>query len=184
MPAFLPQWLARTALLTCLLTVPLNVLAPVQAQPSPTGVPQQLTIPRRNLRPDELGIGPIRLGMAEAEVLRLLGKPRQVKQEQTAVVGLLKTLTYTDLTVGLMEGEKGFRVYQVISRTIRPATVHGIRVGDGRSKVITTYGTPNRSSREQGFTNLIYMQDAMATYLNFRLKGDRVVQITAGELLN
>lgn len=131
-------------------------------------------------------VGGIRLGATEAEVRQAMGEPVSQREEQTGCCGTLRSLTFNDFTVSLIEGNVPgkYVVYSLASRNPEMATADGIRIGSSRQQVTATYGTPSRESTEGGVTHLVYDVGEAASFLTFGLQGDRVIEMGYDSLLN
>jgi hypothetical protein len=138
------------------------------------------------LERSQADVGGIRLGATEAEVRQMMGEPASQREEQTGCCGILRSLTFNDLTVSLIEGNVPgkYVVYSLASRNPEMATADGIRIGSSRQQVTATYGTPSRESTEGGVTHLVYDVGEAASFLTFGLQGDRVIEMGYDSLLN
>ena len=115
-----------------------------------------------------LAISGVALGQDESRVRSLLGKPlSESKPEPSEVLSdPLRKLSYPDLVVELV----GRRVSAVTCLGPTCATVDGIRIGDRRSKVETTYGRGRRTP--EGL--LSYRGRGSDCGITFSLYGDTV----------
>jgi hypothetical protein len=162
---------------TVLIAVPVSS-AVSQSPAKQPSTAQQLSVSR-------MGLGGIKLGTKASEVERKLGKPPQMASETSMCCGTLLYWQYPEIEVRfeVPEGirqERNARVYSIVTRSSKFATLEGIRVGDRRSKVLRTYGTPSRTEEDLMF----YNNDAYAASLGIRFSGDRVIEISTASLLN
>lgn len=128
-----------------------------------------------------LEISGMKLGMSVEEAKRKLGKPQrdETKSADSVIGGKIRTLTYSKLTVAAWEG----KVYLISTTNPKLATIDGIKVGDGRQKVVKTYGYGWQSVHGEA-TRLTYRNDQKASNLVLELKGDRVQKILVGTQLD
>lgn len=132
-----------------------------------------------------MGLAGVSLGTKAFQVQRKLGRPQQVKSENSACCGVLLRWQYPEVEVRLEvpEGanqERNASVYAISTRSTKVATLEGIRVGDRRNKVLRVYGMP--TARENN--RLSYANNQYASSLIFRFENDRVVEIIAASQLN
>jgi hypothetical protein len=132
-----------------------------------------------------MGLAGISLGTKAFQVQRKLGRPQQVKSENSACCGVLLRWQYPEVEVRLEvpEGanqERNATVYSISTRSAKVSTLEGIRVGDRKSKVLRVYGTPGAKEGNE----LFYANNQYASSLIFRFKNDRVVEIIAASQLN
>lgn len=163
-------------------TISVTVFPPTIALSTPVK-----TSPVREFSISRMGIGGIKLGTKAAEVQRKLGKPVQVKSENSTCCGVLLHWQYSDLEVRLEvpEGrnqERNASVYSISTRSAKVATLEGIRVGDRRIKVMKIYG--NSYVYDTTEDKIFYYNNQYASTLMIRFKNDRVVEISANSQLN
>ncbi len=167
--------------LLIVLTITATVLPPAIA----LSTPMSPSTVRRELSPSRMGMGGIKLGTKAAQVQRKLGKPLQVKSENSSCCGTLMHWQYSDLEVRLEvpEGrnqEQNASVYSISTRSAKIATLEGVRVGDLRSKVIRAYGDASEMTENRIF----YYNDQHAARMTFRFENNRVVEISIASQLN
>ncbi|MBF2067993.1 MAG: hypothetical protein IGS39_26780 [Calothrix sp. C42_A2020_038] len=132
-------------------------------------------------------LGGISLSMTEAQVRRILGRPKSVRNENSPAVGKLRFLQYQDISVGLVEDvnkPNSFSVYRFSTKSRRYSTPDGIRVGDNRAKVIKAYGqvSPRSRDRKTYLSYQIDLQDIPAALI-FEIEAGRVTEISCIEQL-
>lgn len=154
----------------------------VLAQSSSNQTPKASLIPHAKAK-----LGGISLSMTEAQVRKILGKPKSVKNENSVAVGKLRYLQYPDISVGLVEdgdNSNKFSVYRFSTRSGKYVTPGGIRVGDNRAKVIKAYGqvSPQQESRKSYLSYQIDLKDIPAAFI-FEIEGGRVTEISCIEQL-
>ncbi|GJD17054.1 hypothetical protein RIVM261_020100 [Rivularia sp. IAM M-261] len=132
-------------------------------------------------------LGGISLSMTEAQVRKILGKPKSVKNEDSPAVGKLRYLQYQDISVGLVEdgdNSNKFSVYRFSTRNRKYVTPGGIRVGDNRAKVIKAYGqvSPQQEGQKGYLSYQIDLKDIPAAFI-FEIEAGRVTEISCIEQL-
>lgn len=152
--------------------------SPSPAPEPPAPVAQALGTP---LPIEQLAIAGISLQAPESVIRQRFGEPISQSDEDWACCGMVRTLGYApDTTIKLLESldSSTFEVFSFNTRNPDLATRAGIRVGDSRQTLIQTYGPPDGTREEGGYTLLFYgAPDEYAAALWFKLEGDRVVEI-------
>ncbi|BAY93181.1 MULTISPECIES: hypothetical protein [unclassified Tolypothrix] len=142
--------------------------------------------PSTALTEEQLGIGGIKLSMREIQVRKILGKPVKVENIDSPAIGRIRTLKYPDITVDLDEGGTPgkFTVYQIKVTSNKYATIDGVKVGDGQSKVIRTYGKAE-IYKEDNLTRINYgLENPSPAGLNFTFKNGKVIEILCFYVMN
>ena len=169
---------------TSLSTVGATTLkVPVTAQQPTIATPQRMT---RGIAYNRLQIGGVNLSMSEAQVRKVLGQPREIKNGYMAVAGKTRTLRYPGLTINLLEDGKptnNFFVYEIEADISRYATKDGVKVGDRISKVMSIYGRTELSETDSATTLSYPVNSTSPTYFNFTIQNGKVKRITCGDFL-
>ncbi|WP_017655795.1 hypothetical protein [Fortiea contorta] len=155
------------------------VTANEQISQAPNPQAQKITIER-------LGIGGVKLGISEAQVKKILGKPVKIENSFMAAIGKVRTLKYTGITIDLAEGVKPqqFTVYQIKTNSPKYTTVDKIKVGDKPSQIISTYGK-NDILQEGKVSRLNYaIEEPSPAGLNFTIKNGKVAEIFCFYVMN
>ncbi|QIR37523.1 hypothetical protein HCG51_12940 [Tolypothrix sp. PCC 7910] len=138
------------------------------------------------LTEERLGIGGIKLSMREIQVRKILGKPVTVENSDSPAIGRIRTLKYPGITVDLDEGSTPgkFSVYQIKVTSNKYATIDGVKVGDGQSKVMRTYGKAE-IYKEDNLSRVNYgIDNPSPAGLNFTFKNGKVVEILCFYVMN
>lgn len=167
--------LSMLLLTTALVAVPLSTIS-LSAPPQ---------TPSKEFSIARMGLAGVNLGTKAFQVQRKLGKPQQIKSENSRCCGVLLRWQYPEVEVRLEvpEGanqERNATVYSISTRSAKVATLEGIRVGDRKSKVLRVYGMPGSTESDR----LLYANNQYASSLVFRFENDRVVEIIAASQLN
>jgi len=122
------------------------------------------------------GLGPIRIGMTEAEVEQAGG--RAITRQESGGGSECTTATLGKNLFGLFDGPRLARIY-VNSRLY--ATRKGIRVGDSERRVLAVYGRNLTRSRHTYVTGGSYLKLTVGNRrIVFDTDGRRVTQISSG----
>ena len=151
---------------------------------SPQTTQNQTTI----IAASKVGLGKIRPGMSEQQVLSILGKPTSTKTEFSRGVGdNIRTFQYPDISLFLVphvNKPKNFFVYEFVTRSRKFSTPAGVKVGDTQSQVINVYGKPY-ISKDGKVTFLGYVvgsKDSAAAF-TFHIESGKVTEIQYSEQL-
>lgn len=188
------QKLAKFSLIalaaTSLSTVGATALKlPVAAQQTTIATPQRMTLAlnqSRGIAYNRLQIGGVKLSMSEAQVRKVLGQPREIKNGYMGVAGKTRTLRYAGLTIKLLEGgesSNNFFVYEIEANSSRYATKDGAKVGDRVSKVMRIYGRTELSETDSATTLSYSVNSSSPAYFNFTIQNGKVKKITFGDFL-
>lgn len=178
----------RSRFATLLLTTTLATTLTTALVAAPLASVSHPVLPQTSLgefSTSRMGLAGVSLGMRASQAQRKLGKPQQVKAENSACCGVLLHWKYPEVEVRLEvpEGanqERNATVYAISTRSAKIATLEGIRVGDRRSRVLQVYGI---SAAREG-NRFFYSNDRDASSLIFRFENDQVVEILAASQLN
>lgn len=131
--------------------------------------------PGETLVLEQVSVGGVGLGAPESVVLQTLGTPTRQFDEDWKCCGIVRTLEYgADTTVQMLDIADGkFEVFSFRTRDPNLATPDGIRIGDSRQLVESTYGPSGGINEENGETTLYYGAPIdYAAALWFKLEGD------------
>lgn len=126
----------------------------------------------------EVGVGPLRFGMQESEVGKILGKPNDI-----AHTPIGRSLTYGAHGLRLeFNDEEGLRVMHCISQlgygfqaqTFSGATDKGIRIGATAEQIKAAYGNPIREYHSDGARGIL---SYIAPVVSFHLEEGKVSKI-------
>lgn len=143
-------------------------------QPISLGIPASFANP---INEKEIGLGNFRIGDSY-KVLDILGEPQQIrKQPYSGNYDSYQRLVYPDLIVDI--GDQSI-VWLMTTSPSFP-TPQGIQVGDSLEKVFQIYGKARITDNDDDTIGLHYSFGS-DSFLYIRLKGDRIIEITAGFL--
>lgn len=130
----------------------------------------------RTDRISHAGLGPVKLGMTEAQIERALRRPIKLTSSRGSNCA---TATIAGKTHGLFTGKRLRRIY---IRTTQFATKQGIRVGSSERRVVAAY--PNKLARlKQKYVdedNLV-LRDGNRKII-FSLANGKVAEISTGRV--
>lgn len=91
----------------------------------------------------ETQLGKINIESTEKQVLKALGKPLKVEENDS----FWKYFYYKDLKISISPGE--YQVVEIDSTSSRIKLKRGIKIGDNKSKIISLYGKPGYESLQK-----------------------------------
>ncbi len=139
------------------------------------------TAQRRYPSEIQFGTENVRLSMAEATVLKVLGQPTQIEPFQDPNLPAdiqLRRWLYPGLTLEVagQEGKGYISAIAIESEGI--ATANGLQVRDSYATTLLVYGHPNvRESLGGDRTRLIFFPRRGGNWIQIDLEGDRVIRI-------
>jgi hypothetical protein len=118
-------------------------------------------------------------GDTRQELIRRFGEPKRITTEKIKnlhnpkVIDEIIGFVYDDIGFKIYKGDKNIRdfIYEVNIFSSKYPLKNGLRVGDGKEKILATLGKPAELSSE----NLIY--DGTLSRINFQLKNGVVDKI-------
>ena len=140
--------------------------------PIPLKTSASMAIP---LPEKELGLGQFRLGDL-ASKLDVLGTPLQILKHPYENYSTYARLVYPNLSVDI--GDEQIVVLTTTDPNL--ATPDHVRVGDSLKRILEVYGE-TKPNIEEG-NKFIGYSFSGGRYLNFKLKNDRIVEISCGFL--
>jgi hypothetical protein len=123
----------------------------------------------------ELGLGQFRLGDV-ASKLDVLGTPLQIRKHPPGNYKTYRQLVYPNLIVGV--GDETIAVLTTTDPNL--ATPDHVRVGDSLKRILEVYG--KKEPDIEGENKFIRYSFSGGRYLTFKLKNDRIIEISCGFL--
>ncbi len=119
-------------------------------------------------------INGVSINTTESEIVKRLGNPRAVKVGYSEVEKKeSKTLHYDNMTIYLIAGA----IYNLACTGKSCLTDRGVKVGDGKARVIKIYGLGNPPYAGATHDSLSYPLKGLDSYLIFEFKDGKVSEI-------
>ncbi|AFY94477.1 hypothetical protein [Chamaesiphon minutus] len=132
---------------------------------------------KKTIDVSKISIGGLKLGMTTREVTKILGKPRQIKQQydDTCFQRYTTDLTYNKLKVFMLGSTKNnARIHSIYTSNPAYRTSEGIRVGNRKSQAKQAYANFKADGNDK--YPLVYINSSFGG-LGFKTRNDLITSI-------